>query len=299
MATRVLSGHELPSQAELQSFARAAALLLTERQPRTLGTRTVRRKAGVGIQHLDHRDYVPGDEVRHIDWRQTARRRRPTVRQFESESTSDWTLLLDTSSSMAVHDALKWRGALQATAAMSYALLELGHRVGVLAFGSRLLAECPRGRGQSHYAAIVRMLRQLPLAAAGQGSDLAACARRIHGAVSVFAISDFLAADEMRRDLGEVLERCTSLHALQVTDGNDTTLPATGDVDLVDVETGARMAAHADERATASAADEHASLTSRLRGYCRRSGIAYTAWDVALPWQPALIHHLVQARSAC
>lgn len=299
MAAHALSGQRLPGQAELQSFARAASLLLTERQPRTLGARTVKRKAGIGIQHLDHRDYVPGDEVRHIDWRQTARRRRPTVRQFESESTSDWTLLLDSSSSMAVHDALKWHAARQAAAAMSYALLELGHRVGLVAFGSRLLAECPRGRGQTHFAAIVRMLRQLQPAAAGEGSDLGACARRIHGAASVFAISDFLAADEMRRDLGEVLQRCTSLHALQVTDAGETRLPETGDVDLVDVETGARVPARADEVSTASADSERAAMTGRLQLYCRRSGIAFTAWDVALPWQPALIRHLVQAQSAC
>ena len=92
--------------------------------------RTVKRRAGVGIQHFDHRDYAPGDEVRHIDWRQTARRRRPIVRRFESESVSDWTIVLDASSSMAAHGAAKWQAAVRMAAAMSYALLQLGHRVG-------------------------------------------------------------------------------------------------------------------------------------------------------------------------
>ena len=113
MATSSLIQAALPSEAELQAFATAAAQLLIERQARIQGTRTVKRRAGVGVQHFDHRDYAPGDEVRHIDWRQTARRRHPVVRRFESESVSDWTIVLDASSSMAVNDAAKWRGAVR------------------------------------------------------------------------------------------------------------------------------------------------------------------------------------------
>ena len=258
MATPVLIRAALPSESELQSFARAAAQLLVERLPHAQGSRTVNRRAGVGIQHLDHRDYAAGDEVRHIDWRQTARRRRPIVRRFESESVSDWTLLLDASSSMAVHGAAKWRAAVRMAAAMSYALLELGHRVGLLAFGGHVLSEVPRGRGQHHYAAIARLLAELQPARAGERSELGVCARHVHGAASVFAISDFLADDEMRRDLSALLQRCTALHALQVTDSAETELRVAGDFDLVDVETGARMQTRAGEDANALAAGERA-----------------------------------------
>ena len=86
MAPPTLIRAALPGEPELQSFARAAAQLLIERQPRAPGSRAVTRRAGVGLQHFDHRDYAPGDEVRHIDWRHTARQRRPIVRRFESES---------------------------------------------------------------------------------------------------------------------------------------------------------------------------------------------------------------------
>jgi uncharacterized protein (DUF58 family) len=299
MATAALIRSALPSEPELQSFARAAAHLLTERLPHDLGSRTVRRQAGVGIQHLDHRDYVTGDEVRHIDWRQTARRRRPIVRRFESESVSDWTILLDASSSMAVHGAAKWQAAVRMGAAMSYALLDLGHRVGLLAFGARVLAECQRGRGRHHYAAIARLLAGLQPARAGERSDLGVCARHLHGAASVFAVSDFLADDEMRRDLSALSQRCTALHALQATDAAETRLRVTGDFDLVDVETGARMQTRAGEGANALATGERAAMTGRLRGFCARNGIAFTAWDVAQPWQRALVRHLVQARSVC
>jgi uncharacterized protein (DUF58 family) len=296
MATPPLTFAALPSEPELRAFASAAAQLLIERLPRTAGSRTVSRRAGVGLQHLDHRDYMPGDEVRHIDWRQTARRRQPIVRRFESESMSDWTIVLDASSSMAVHAAAKWRAAVRMAAAMSYALLHLGHRVGLLVFGERVRAECPRGRGQHHYAAIARQLTALQPVPAGERSELGACARHLHGAASVFALSDFLADDEMCRDLGALLQRCTALHAIQLSDAAETRVRMAGDFDLVDVETGARMPARASELANLLATSERAAMTARLRSFCARSGVAFTDWDIAQPWQHTLLAHLVRAR---
>jgi len=289
----------LPSEPQLQSFASAAARLLIDRLPRAAGSRTVKRRAGVGLQHLDHRDYAPGDEVRHIDWRQTARQRRPIVHRFEAESVSDWTILLDASSSMAAHGGAKWLAAVSVAAAMGYALLQLGHRVGLLAYGERVLSQCPRGRGQHHYAAIARLLTALQAAPDGERSELGACARHLHGAASVFTISDFLADDEMRRDLGAILQRCTALHVVQVADSADTALAETGDFELVDVETGARLPTRLGEQANALAARERAAMTARLRGFCARSGVAFSDWDIARPWQRMLLQHLVQARSHC
>lgn len=298
MAPPALSA-ALPSEAELRSFARASAHLLVERLPRELGSRTVRRRAGIGIQHLDHRDYAAGDEVRHIDWRQTARRRRPIVRRFESEAVSDWIILLDASSSMAVNGATKWRAAVNVAAAMSYALLDHGHRAGLLAFGLRVLAEGPRGRGRHHYASIARLLATLEPARAGERSHLGACAPHLHGAASVFVLSDFLADDEMRADLGALRQRCTALHALQIADPAETAPQEAGDYDLVDVETGVRMQARVGADANASAAARRAAMTERLRVFCARSGIAYTDWDVANPWQHTLLRHLVRSQSIC
>jgi uncharacterized protein (DUF58 family) len=299
MATSALIRTALPSGRELRSFAAAAAQLLIDRQPRIPGSRTTMRHAGVGIQHFDHRDYAPGDEVRHIDWRQTARRRQPVVRRFESESVSDWTIVLDASSSMAVHGAAKWRAAVRAAAAMSYALLQLGHRVGVLVFGGRVLSQCPRGRGHRHYAVIAGLLATQQPAPAGERSELGVCVQHLHGAASVFAFSDFLADQEMRHDLRAILQRCMALHVMQVSDLVETRLSLVGDFDLVDVETGARMPTHASDGANALATGERAAMTSRLQGFCARSGVAFSDWNITQPWQSALLRHLVQARSNC
>jgi uncharacterized protein (DUF58 family) len=115
----------------------------------------------------------------------------------------------------------------------------------------------------------------------------------------VFAISDFLADDEMRRDLGATLQRCTRLHAMQLRDAAETQLSVAEEVDLEDVETGLRMPWRGDARAAALAGRERAAMTSRLRAFCARHGVAFSDWDLAQPWQQALLRHLVQARSSC
>ncbi len=289
----------LPREAELQAFASAAAQLLVERQPRSAGSRVVNGREGAGLQHLDHRDYAPGDEVRHIDWRQTARRRTPVVRRFEAETVADWTLIVDASSSMATNHGAKWQAARAGAAAMAWALLQLGHRVGLLAFGERVLAETPPGRGAAHYAAIARQLVALEPRPQGERSSLAACVRHVQGASSLFVIADFLADAEMRRDLSALLPRCTALHVLQLRDAADTRLPAArGELEVVDVESGERVPVQG-AGAAVQAAAARVAATLRLRRFCLQRGAAFTDWDVAAAWQPTLLRHLVHARRHC
>ena len=297
MAPAPLSRITLPAQTELDAFARAAGHLLIERQPRMMGSRVVQRRAGTGLQHLDHRDYAPGDEIRYIDWRQTARWQRPIIRRFEAESVTDWTILLDASSSMCAR--AKWRGALNVAAAMSYALLELGHRVGVLVFGTRVIGECPSAHGQHQYAAIARLLRGLVPARMGETSNLGACAQFVHGTSSVFAVSDFLSEEHLRRDLALVQRRSAALHAVQIGDASETMLSETGELELIDAESGAHVNALITPESSAVAAGRRADLTRGLRSFCAHNGIAFSDWDVAQPWQPMLMRHLIRAQLTC
>jgi uncharacterized protein (DUF58 family) len=86
---------------------------------------------------------------------------------------------------------------------------------------------------------------------------------------------------------------------MQVTDLAETRLSLAGDFDLEDVETGARLPTHTSEGANALAAAERSAMTGRLHGFCVRSGVAFSDWDIAQPWQHTLLRHLLQARSNC
>jgi hypothetical protein len=59
------------------------------------------------------------------------------------------------------------------------------------------------------------------------------------------------------------------------------------------------MPMHASTHASALAAGVRAAMTARLRAFSARSGVAFSDWDITRPWQPALLHHLLQARANC
>jgi hypothetical protein len=67
---------------------------------------------------------------------------------------------------------------------------------------------------------------------------------------------------------------------------------------LQDVETGESLTSEADDVAQTVARAAMADHATRLRRFSSRSGIAFTSWDVALPWQRVLLDHLVRARAA-
>src|SRR5438046_5738970 len=93
----------MPSYLDPQVLARAEALGMKARQV-VEGLRVGDHKSpykGFSVEFVQHREYVPGDDVRHIDWKSYARTERYTVKQYEQETNFAGHLLLDASRSMA------------------------------------------------------------------------------------------------------------------------------------------------------------------------------------------------------
>ena len=111
-------------------------------------------------------------------------------------------------------------------------------------------------------------------------------------------MSYFLGPSDLRPALAALRERCVQLHALELHAALDLRLPGPGPFELYDVETGATASSGAGTAAEAAAQAAHAALLLRLQRFTARSGIAFTAWDVALPWQRVLVDHLLRAHAA-
>lgn len=288
----------LPPEAELRAFARIAARLLADPPVRAGGARAVRRRAGSGLEYLDHREYLDGDEWRSIDWRQSARFGRLIVRRTQADTANDWYLCLDASASMAAAGGAKWALATHCAAAMSYALLDMGHRVGLLVFADELLAACPAGRGASQFPRIARALGARRPASGGGGSRPGVCLTVLRGAASAFLISDFLAPDLMRRDLAALAGRCSETHALQILAREEIELPAIDHLVLVDCESGERLDCLATGTARAAAAAALDEATRELRAFCAGGAVSFSSSGAAIGWRAALVRHLGRTRAS-
>src|SRR5262249_3157741 len=124
------------------------AQTLARRQPRALRARRVVEGAlsglhraphyGSSVEFAEHKEYSPGDEIRHIDWKAYGKFDRYYVKRFEQETELSAYLLLDSSGSMAYRGAgvSKLEYAAYLAAALTYLMIRQQDRVGLLAFGA-------------------------------------------------------------------------------------------------------------------------------------------------------------------
>jgi len=292
MARRTLTAAAPVSEPELKAFARVAGRLLLAQAPRGAGTQALRRRRGAGLTPVDHRDYLPGDDLRWVDWRQSARLGRPIVRRFQVETSADWLLCVDASASMLAGHL--WHRAREISTALAFALLDGGNRVALRLYAERVTGLCPFGRGPAHFARVARLLATHEPPQHGADSVLGACVAGISGRPSLFVISDFLMAEDPTGDLGRLAEVCGQAYALQLRSSRQHRLAERGPLSLVDVESGRRIAVQSGLTVERSAVAAAEALTARLRQFCAARKIAFGTADAAVAWQHILLNHLRQ-----
>jgi len=173
---------ELRVQPALAGLARTLRLAESERWL-DLGVHRLRRRGGQ-MEFESLRDYVPGDERRHVDWKASARRGRPTVRQHDVERGQELWLLIDCGRRMDARAAgggkagwSKLDHALDAALELAGVALARGERVGALAFDDVLRAFVPSRRGRAQFLRLKQAL--FDLNASTRESDLARALREV------------------------------------------------------------------------------------------------------------------------
>jgi uncharacterized protein (DUF58 family) len=205
---------------------------------------------GRGVEFEEVRPYVPGDEVRDIDWNVTARFGAPFVKRFVEEHELTVMLVVDVSRSMRFGTAgpEKRELAAELCAVLGFAAMQHQARVGLVLAGERVEHFVPPARGRSH---LLRMLRDvLGLEPHAGGTRLADAARFLIRTTRrrslMFWISDF--EDRLEPRDFRVLARRHELTALLLRDPRDETLPAVGWVELEDLERGTRALVNTSSR---------------------------------------------------
>jgi uncharacterized protein (DUF58 family) len=158
------------------------------------------RLLGDGLEFADHRAYVPGDDLRFLDWAYYARMERLLFRLFHEHSEADVAILLDCSASLAPGGRLeKFHAARRAAAVLAYVAMSGGERVRLVPFAEELGTPLRTGRDRAGFVRVLEWLAALRPAGRTRLRDCAdRFARQDVGSATVLLLSDLL---DCRADL--------------------------------------------------------------------------------------------------
>lgn len=278
----------------LARFARVTAPLFRGAAAEGSGTRAARDRAGAGLEFLDLQPYRPGDDLRHVDWRQSGRLGRPVVRRYRDESASDWLVLVDGSASM--RRGRKWQLAAAVAVAMTYTLLHAGHRSGLGVFSDSVHAWSPPGRGQRHFAGIARQLLRYRPPEHGGASFPGLCAGRLKRTSNLLLLSDFLRSDAMSADLRRLAAVTASGSAIQILAMDEVPGRAIGPALLSDVESGDAQKSTLTTATLGAAERALAAHNDRVRRLCATLSLRFSSASDEDDWEMVLLRHLGASR---
>jgi uncharacterized protein (DUF58 family) len=230
---------------------------------------------GDGTELAQVRPYVPGDDVRMIDWNVTARTREPHVRVHLAERVLVTWLVLDTSPSMrfGTADRRKADVAEGAAIAIGHVATRRGNRLGIVTFGGTEPRALPPRQGRIGLVGLLTALRDEPDEDARPGATSLGEAINRAGALArqrslVVVVSDLRGPRDWRRPLLELAGR-HDVVALEVRDPREQELSNVGTLWLVDPETGRLLqvdtrSRRLRERFAAAAAEERAQVARQL-----------------------------------
>ncbi len=250
---------------------------------RTRGERRSARR-GTSVEFADYRAYVPGDDLRYLDWNAYARLQRLFLKLYHEEEDLHIYVLLDGSASMDFGRPTKFEWAQRTAAALAYIGLSGGDRVQVFGHtrGQAERSRQFRGRG-----AALEMFDWLSGLEAGGATDVAASAKLLlqtrPAPGLTFVISDLL-TPEWEAVVSRLAAGKGECCVLQVFAREEIDPPLRGDLRLVDAETGDERELTMGVRSHRQYVEARDAFLAAVRAACSRYGFRYlfSASDQAL-----------------
>ncbi|MBI4579210.1 MAG: DUF58 domain-containing protein [Planctomycetes bacterium] len=213
---------------------------------------------GFSVEFSEHRRYVPGDDLRQIDWSVYARTDRFFIRKYDAETNLECHLIVDTSASMAyppaeqaaeTHRMTKLDYAICLAAALGYLMINQQDAVGLARFDSKLRTYLPPRSRRAHLMRLIGELASVRPAPdkteKGLAEALHEVARRVRRRGLMVVLSDFLAdPEEAIEALHHLRYRGHDLILFQVLDWAEANFPFEDVSQFIDPETGDRLTVH-------------------------------------------------------
>ena len=249
---------------------------------------------GDGTELAQVRPYVPGDDVRLIDWNVTARTGEPHVRVLFAERVLVTWVVLDTSASMAfgTTDRRKADVAEGVALAIGHVATRRGNRLGLVTFGDSSPRSSPPRQGRVGLIGLLTALRreedEARVGATSLGEALTRTGALARQRALVVVVSDFRGPQDWRRPLLALAGK-HDVVAVEIRDPLEQRLPNAGELWLVDPETGRQLRvdtgdARLRDRFAKAAAEERSGLASSLSS----AGVRHLVLETSGDWLRSL-----------
>ena len=196
------------------------------------------------MQFAEVREYMPGDDVRSIDWNVTARYSKPFIKVFEEEREMTLMLLVDVSGSddFGTAEQTKREYLTEVAATIAFSAATNNDKIGVIFFSDKIEKYIPPQKGKKHILYIIRELLSFQPTSRKTNIDFALkyFTNMVKKRCSAFLISDFI-DDSNYSDSLLIASKKHDLAALQIFDPREKELPDAGLIKMKDAETNEDM----------------------------------------------------------
>jgi len=252
------------------------------------------KRRGVSVEFADFRNYVAGDDFRHIDWNLYGRLGSLFLRLFVAEEDLDVRIFVDRSVSMKFGSPSKMEYARRIAAALSYLGLKRQDRVSIATFGDVMDPGLPASRGQSR---IFRFFDYLERAEPAGETDFRETFRRglpkgRRGAAIV--ISDFLTPTGYEDGLRALAGGTMQVALIQIAAPEEISPTKLGDLELVDSETGLKVPVTVTPRILETYRRTYLGFCEELKSFARRFQMSYVHAPTDVPFEKLVFDVLQQ-----
>jgi uncharacterized protein (DUF58 family) len=195
---------------------------------------------GQGMEFEEVRQYVPGDDIRLIDWNVTARTGFPHIKKFREERELSVVILFDASSSgkFGTRERFKSETAAELSALLAFSAIKNNDKVGLIIFTDKIEKYISPRKGRGH---VLRLIREvLYFKPESTGTDISGALEYLNKVIKrksvVFLISDFM-SDDFYKPL-QIANNKHDVIAMKISDPREKSFENVGLIELEDSETG-------------------------------------------------------------
>ncbi|MBI5472668.1 MAG: DUF58 domain-containing protein [Ignavibacteriae bacterium] len=251
---------------------------------------------GFSVEFAEHRQYMPGDEIKHIDWKIYGKTDRYYIKQYEEETNLKAYIVLDASRSMdyaSQGNVKKLEYASYLAAALSYMMIKQQDAVGLAVFDEQVSSYLPPHATKAYLRQILLELQKLKGSnKTGAGRSLHNIADRIKRRGLVIVISDlFDNPDEVIAALKHFRHKKNEVIVMHVLDPLERSFAFGSDAMFKDMETNEQLMTQPWQIQKAYQREMSAFL-ERYKRECRENYVDYVLMDTATPFDVALTQYL-------